>query len=370
MGSLKQRLLQNDVPRLLAAVLALCICSISRQVDPQTTCWSSAICPFQFQSRNAFRSKHIRPDRGAFQKRHAESTAVRSEEISQSEDETSFLPELLALGATNDPSLAARIEEVFGKLSPEDLSEIHLKATATQGDDKVAAETVGNAIQAAIQSRMASAKEVLTDLIENSDGDVNVRIKRILKAQESPLPLIMVLQLNIAQAQQEGDSQKAQVLIHMNTVVTEEMEKKAPRVRSLINKLVRIDDENIRDNLLRHHLTPVEVGAAPAMDEEDGGSKLMAAPVTPSKLGAGIAEVVSELDRQLKAVLGEEADQRFETLERIRLVAKQARFVIGDIYSEGEMDSFSTDLTPTFGTLMSYKARNLPTASPSEAENA
>ena len=42
---------------------------------------------------------------------------------------------------------------------------------------------------------------------------------------------------------------------------------------------------------------------------------------------------------------GEDDEGRYETMERIREVAKQARIIIGEVYGQGVMDTFSADLT-------------------------
>ncbi len=42
---------------------------------------------------------------------------------------------------------------------------------------------------------------------------------------------------------------------------------------------------------------------------------------------------------------GEDDEGRYETMERIREVAKQARMIIGEVYGQGVMDTFSADLT-------------------------
>eukprot|EP00931_Biecheleriopsis_adriatica_P111315 TRINITY_DN8567_c0_g1_i1.p1 TRINITY_DN8567_c0_g1~~TRINITY_DN8567_c0_g1_i1.p1 ORF type:complete len:369 (+),score=85.27 TRINITY_DN8567_c0_g1_i1:25-1131(+) len=274
----------------------------------------------------------------------------------------SLLPELLSLAAGDSAALEARIEEEFARISPEDLSELHMKAGNADSDDHEAARAVGAALQKSLHSRLGAATEVLTDLIENSQGDVNQRVRKTLKSIESPLPVLMVLQLNIAQAQQKGDAEYLKVLMHLNTVISEELEKKLSRVRGLLNKLLRIEDEGIRNNILRHHLEPMEVPGAPDLDG-DGGDKLMAALVPPSRLAPAISQLVRDVDRQMVAVLGPDDDARYETMERIRQVAKQARLVIGEVYGEGEMNTFGADLTPAFSTLMAYKARNLPTPS-------
>jgi len=216
------------------------------------------------------------------------------------------------------------------------------------------AMAVAAGIQSALDQRMTAAKDAIEDLIENSSGNVNAGIRRCLKSQESPLPILIVLQLNIEQAKSDNDEEKLRALLHINTVINEELEKKVSRVRGLLNKLLRMDDADIRGNLLRHHLTPVQVGVGP--DDEDGAPQLSAALVPPGRLASAISQLVSDVDRQLRVAVGEADESRFDMIERIRLVAKEARSVIGDIYGEAEMNTFGADLTPAFTALMSHKA--------------
>jgi len=279
--------------------------------------------------------------------------------------EESLLPELLELAEKGGNQLEERLEEVFGQVSPDDLSTLRMKVSDPSAPDHQAAQRLGEAIQGAMTKRLSDAKGVLEELIQKADGDVNLKIRKMLKTVESPLPILMVLQLNIGEAQERADGERLQVLMHISTVMQEELEKKASRVRGMLNKLLRIDDENIRTNILRDQLTPVEVAGAP-----DGGTPLMAAMVPPERLAPAIASLVSEVDRQMVAVLGEDDEGRYETMERIREVAKQARIIIGEVYGQGVMDTFSADLTPAFHTLMSYKARNRPDAGNADAGNA
>eukprot|EP00933_Yihiella_yeosuensis_P044443 TRINITY_DN3957_c1_g1_i1.p1 TRINITY_DN3957_c1_g1~~TRINITY_DN3957_c1_g1_i1.p1 ORF type:complete len:385 (+),score=109.73 TRINITY_DN3957_c1_g1_i1:50-1204(+) len=299
----------------------------------------------------------------------AEAAPAEAAVVEEEDESQHVLAELLDLAAQRPEDLEARVEEVFADIAPEDLSELHLKLSADS--DKAAAQAVSAAIQVAVQGRMRSAKTVLEDLIATADGDVNIRIRKALKAQESPLPMLMVLQLSMGQAQTDGDAEKLRVLMHIHTVINEELEKKVSRVRSLLNKILRIEDVNIRDNLLRHHLTPTEVPGAPDFDDDDDDSssgKLMAALVTPSRLASAMCQLVSDVDRQMVAVVGQAAEDRFKSMDRIRQVAKEARLVIGDVYGEGEMNTFGADLTPAFHILMAHKANQATAAAAAKAQ--
>jgi len=281
-----------------------------------------------------------------------------------------ILEELLELvesaPADEGETLAARVDAEFARISPEDLSELQMMI-GKDGGASNKAKAVTHAIQAALDKRMAAARDAIQELIANSSGDINLGIRNCLKKQDNPLPLLQVLQLNIAQAQSEGREDKLRALLHINTVINEELEKKVSRVRGLLNKLLRMDDAGIRDNLLRHHLTPMQV-AAPSEDlagnEVDGTPQLVAALVPPDRLASAISQLISDVDRQLKAVVGEADETRFDTIERIRLIAKEARLVVGEVYGEAEMHSFGAELTPAFTALMAHKARQMPAPAP------
>lgn len=300
-------------------------------------------------------------------------SAAASEAAVEEEAPAGILGELLELASSaaedGGQSLAARIDEDFAQISPEDLSELQMMMGRSDSTvDQAAAVAAG--IQAALDKRMSAAKNDIEELISSAHGDVNVGIRKCLKKQESPLPMLIVLQLNIEQAKSEGSAgeEKMRALLHINTVINEELEKKASRVQGLLNKLLRIDDAGIRDNLLRHHLTPVEV-AAPPDDPFDEGldaapPQLAAALVPPSRLAMGISQLIGNIDRQLRVAVGE-TDDRFEMTERIRSVAKEARLIIGEVYGEAEMNAFGADLTPAFTALMDYKAKQ---AQPEPAE--
>ncbi|CAE8672159.1 unnamed protein product, partial [Polarella glacialis] len=242
--------------------------------------------------------------------------ALEAAGAEEAEEDGKLLSELLELGSDGGPALESSVEEHFANISPEDLSELHRKAQV-EGQEGSAARAVAEAIQASVQKRMVAAKEVIQELLYTKAGDVNLLIRKTLKAQDSPLPILMVLQANMADAQAEGDTGKTQVLMHIHTVMNEELEKKVPRVKSLLSKLLRIEDVSIRNNLLRHHLTPVEVAAAPMLDD-DGPGDLKAALVPPNRFAAAITQLVNDVDRQIVAVVGKEDESRFETLDRIR----------------------------------------------------
>jgi len=307
--------------------------------------------------------RRFRPLRSAATAGAADGAAAASEPDAP----TSVMQELLALAreaeAPGAPTsswdaLLARVNEDLAKISPEAITELQMELSQKAASDapelSSGTETLVKAIQTAVESRMAAAKEDLERLIENNSGNVNKDVQKVLKRQESPLPLLMVLRLNIEQAQRDGDEDKVRACMHINTVVNEELEKKAPRVGGMLNRLLRMEDAGIRQNILRHHLTPVEVGVVAGDDDTPG---LMAAPVPPSRLADAISDLVTNINLQLKVGGGDVDEMRFDTIDRVREIAKEARFVIHELYGEGAMNDFGAALTPAFRELMAHKAK-------------
>mmetsp|Transcript_40174 Transcript_40174/g.92339 ORF Transcript_40174/g.92339 Transcript_40174/m.92339 type:complete len:367 (+) Transcript_40174:47-1147(+) len=292
--------------------------------------------------------------------RHAAS-ATQVQEI-QAVGDDSILPELLEIAAKDDrrEEVMQMVDEELARLYPEDMMQLQV----LMSDADSAAATIAEAVQKAVARRMDDAGGTLQALLSGTAeiNEVNAEIKKMLRNSESPMPLLTVLQLNIVEAQEAGDEAKMRALMHINTLINEELEKKAPRVAGMLNKLLRMDDASIRSNILRHHLEPKEVAAAMDFDgaEDEGGKEagqpLMAAMVRPMQLVEGITQMVDNVDTQFR-VAGAEADEvRYETLEKMREVAKEARAVIGELYGDAEMENFSVELTPAFRKLMAWKA--------------
>jgi len=296
----------------------------------------------------------------------ATTTAEALHETEGTEEDSRIIADLLKLAAEAEAdggeALKARVDADFAKITPEDLSDIQMQVNAgnSEVDTASPAYAVITAVQAAVDKRMSSATRAIEDLIKSgiAQGDIHIGIRKCLKQADSPLPLLIVLQLNIAQAQKEGNEDKLRALMHIYSTMNEEMEKRVSRVRALLNKLLRMDDVNIRANILRHHLGPTEVAAAPSPfdDLEETQPQLTAALVPPDRLASAISDLVVDVDRQMKASVGEKDEARFETLDRIRTIAKEARLIIGELYGDGAMNKFGADLAPAFNTLMVYKA--------------
>jgi len=189
--------------------------------------------------------------------------------VDADQDDEGLMPGLLELAAAGDiAALQASVEEHFNVLGPREMATLQLRA-AEDPSTTNPANAVASAIQSSVTRRMDTAKDLILELLEQPSGNVVADVKRTLKKAENPLPLLMVLQLNVQQAQQEQDEEKLKALTHIYTLINEEMEKKVSKVQGLLNKLLRMENPNIRDNLLRHHLQPAPVAAAPGLDDFD-----------------------------------------------------------------------------------------------------
>lgn len=303
---------------------------------------------------------------GACRRRGLRAEGAVATATAEAEEAEGPLPGLLELAASGDKAaLEAAVEENFASLGPEQIAQLQVRV-AEDTSPLNPANAVGDALQKCMERRMESSKELIMELLDHKKMNIMGDVQRVLKKADNPLPLLMVLQINIQQAKDEGDEDKLRALMHIYTVMNEEMEKKVSKVQALLNKLLRMEDPNVRENILRHHLQLAEVAAPPGLDDfddEPNTPTLSAALVPPERLAKGIADLVAKVDQSLQAALGEDNSERFETLEKIRQVSKDARRIVGDIYGDGEMDSFSADLTPTFQTLMAHKM----TLSPGEA---
>merc|ERR1719163_1543414 len=117
-------------------------------------------------------------------------------------------------------------------------------------------------------------------------------------------------------------------MTHIWTVMNEEIEKKVPKARGLLNKLLRTADVGIRRNLLKHHFQPSEVATVPGLDDESddlsdltvvGGTSL----VSPKDFSDVLVETIQN-------VRTDDEEMKYEIIEKIRAVAKETRVIIGE----------------------------------------
>lgn len=154
---------------------------------------------------------------------------------------------------------------------------------------------------------------------------------------------------NIEQAQADGDEKLASVLVHLHTRLQEELEKRTEPALALLHKLTRTDDAPLRGRILRHFLLPQKAIKLPDGSEMPmkPGAKAAGATVSPDEFSAAVIDTLGKIEQ-----LPVDRAMLVDTAEGIRQVAKEARGVIAEGYSEAELDAFSEALQPAFTRLL------------------
>jgi len=239
---------------------------------------------------------------------------------------------LLELAKSADAKkLEARVDVDFGKLTPEDLTILQVRLGSEDDTSKEAIKALTDAIQACMGSRMESATKSLDALLMSS-GNIEDNIKDCLAKQDSPLPMLAVLQLNIGKAQSAGQEKMSQALTFIYKVMSTELEKKVPPSKRVLSRALSMEASSDRRAAFRTFLSEV-----PA---EEG-----------LLLGTSIVQLVADAEAQFEQAGTTEGERRKVTLELIRGVAIDAGVVIGEAYGEEEQDNFTGQLQPLFDAL-------------------
>mmetsp|Transcript_68971 Transcript_68971/g.180780 ORF Transcript_68971/g.180780 Transcript_68971/m.180780 type:complete len:319 (+) Transcript_68971:59-1015(+) len=248
-----------------------------------------------------------------------------------------LLDELMRVADTGDKEqLDEVVDKNFGRLAPEDLTLLQTRFAAAVDDDKPAMEAITLSIQAAMENRMQSAKLEIDKLLQSS-GDIDANIRAVLKKQDSPMPLISILQINIQQAKANGGTQQEQALTYILTVMAKELQQQVPLTTRLLSRLLATDESEERRALLRAHMT--------SMQESKSGAAGAAA-----ELGDAIVAVVADAEMQFEANSVPEETQK-QTLELIRNIALDAGVVVGDTGGDEMQGKFTDKLQPLFDAL-------------------
>ncbi|CAK0837009.1 unnamed protein product [Prorocentrum cordatum] len=207
-------------------------------------------------------------------------------------------------------------------------------------------EALTKGIQAAMEKRMQSATKDISELLSSS-GDINQNIKDCLSRQDSPLPIMTVLQMNLAKAEKGSQQEKALSYI-FNVMNQELLQKKVPTVLKVLSTLLATPEAPVRRKVLKDHLA--------AMEAE--GHRVEA------DLSSAIVELVREAEVQFTGQ-NVETPQRVETLELIRRTAIDAGVVIAEVYGDEdsflEQDMFTNELGPLFEALSrTLRGRDVP----------
>eukprot|EP00913_Durusdinium_trenchii_P000740 g690.t1 len=104
------------------------------------------------------------------------------------------------------PLFWKQVDTQFGQISPQDMATLQLRLAQTEGDARPPMEKVLGQIQKSMEARMEGATKEIEALMQSS-GNIADNIRECISRQESLLPMIAVLQMNIARAQKAKNEQ-------------------------------------------------------------------------------------------------------------------------------------------------------------------
>lgn len=166
-----------------------------------------------------------------------------------------MLDELIdaAEGAGEDKDkVNAVVEENFGRLKPQDMAKLQTKVASDPSDKTIQMLVI--CLQESMDKRMSSAAKDLGTLLASS-GDIEANIRDVLAKQDSPLPIMTVLQMNLQKAAADGDAKMAQAMEFVFSKMNAELEKSAPPANKLLGKVLQLEGEE-RKAALSEALAP------------------------------------------------------------------------------------------------------------------
>lgn len=247
------------------------------------------------------------------------------------------MDELLHLSSTADrDELAALVDASFGRLTPQDLSALEARLKMADEDTMPHVQLLTRCIQASMERRMEVAKHDIDDLLMSS-GDIDKNIRECLLRQDSPLPILAVLQMNIERAARGGQEQQVRALTYVFQNMNAELEKEVALVNRVLIRLLGMEDRSAGRELLRKHLDT----------RADGEAKLS------EELASAIVQLVADVEQQFASVSdgSDGKNTREDTLKLVRRVAIDAAMVVNERYGEDEQGRFAQQLQPLFEAL-------------------
>eukprot|EP00434_Breviolum_minutum_P035522 symbB.v1.2.031447.t2/scaffold3649.1/size52700/3 len=151
-----------------------------------------------------------------------------------------------------------------------------------------------------------------------SSGNIEANIRDCLDRQENVLPIIAVLQMNIARAQKAQNQQLERALTFLYNTINEQMESQVP----MVNR-----DSDARRELLKAYFAEES--------EEEEKPQLM-------------AQAIVGLVKEAQGQRGQKGFDLKSALERIREVALDVGVVQGEVCAPEVQDTFMEDMEPLF----------------------
>lgn len=264
---------------------------------------------------------------------------------------TGVLQELIALAsgpqAGDEAGVAAAVEKQFAQLTPEDLAALQGRLAAAEGDDETDTtpyELLTMGVQASMDKRMQTARADIDALLQ-SDGDIDQNIRDCLKEQDTPLPIMAVLQMNYEKSRSSGAEEQAAAMQYVLQIMSDELESQVPLANRLINQLLGCPDAASRKTRIREILLQAD-------KRTFGSSK-----VTVKEISAALVQLVEDAVERYSKDDGSEASAATNkqalkgTLELVRKVGIDCGVVVGEVNGAETQEEFVGALTPLFEAL-------------------
>lgn len=234
------------------------------------------------------------------------------------------VPELLTLAESEDEALDTEVDANFKSISPQDMAALQLQLAQTEGDARKPIQRLLGSIQKAMESRMAAVTKDIEALMQSS-GNIKENIQECLQKQESVLPIIAVLQMNIARARKAENEQLDRALTFLYTTINEELESKVPMVNRVLSRCLSTEDAEPRRELLKAYF---------AEDSEEDKPQLM-------------VDALLGLVKEAQAQKGQKGFDLKGALTRIREVALDVGVAQGEVCEDEEVSQkFSEAMGP------------------------
>lgn len=289
----------------------------------------------------------------------AEST--RQDESSLSDDESTMVNVLWNQSGKDDAVLQQLVLQALPSMSPKLIMKLKQQASNNQKDNyDESVIRVANALQAVLDERLASGREVLETLLEAGElRKLDAEIGKACRAGKLDMGFFTVLDMNLKDAatmeeegaEEEGEANRLSILKHVYTRCQEEVEKLIPAGVALLNKLLRTQQDPIRANQLQHYLLPqpnvITLPDGQEIPVPDGDQDKILVPH--SEFVDALGSTVQQI-RTVEQAGGMGREAAANMVEAVRTVAKEARYVIGENFGveSDELRKFEDGLQPVF----------------------
>lgn len=255
----------------------------------------------------------------------------------------------------DDAVLQQLVLQALPSMSPKLIMKLK-QSVENQKDHDESVLRVAGALQAVLDERLASGRELLASLLEAGElRKLDAEIGKACRAGKLDMGFFTVLDMNLKDATmeggEEGEANRLSILKHVYTRCQEEVEKLVPPGVALLNKLLRTQQDPIRANQLQHYLLPqpnvITLPDGQEIPVPDGDQDKILVPH--SELVDALGSTVQQI-RTVEQAGGMGREAAANMVEACRTVAREARYVIGENYGveSDELRKFEDGLQPVF----------------------